>query len=131
MHDPLTSKIIAAAYQVHKVLGFGLLEKVYENAMYIELSKTGLSVVQQAPLKVYYDNQIIGEYYSDLWVENQVIVELKSVRQLVEEHEVQLVNYLVISHTEIGLLINFGPEKVEIKRKFRIYRPTQKIEESV
>jgi len=121
MHDPLTSKIISAAYKVYNTLGFGFLEKVYENAMAIELSKCGLSFIRQATLQVFYEKEIVGEFQVDLWVNEQVIVELKSVRQLVENHEVQLVNYLTATRTEIGLLLNFGPTGVEIKRKHRTY----------
>jgi len=123
MNDPLTAKIIAAAYKVHNTLGFGFLEKVYENAMRVELSKGGLKVVQQAPLTVFYEDEIVGEFQTDLWVEAAVIVELKSVRHLVEEHEVQLVNYLTATKTDVGLLLNFGPNGVEVKRKYRLYRP--------
>ncbi len=123
MNDPITSKIIAAAYKVHNTLGFGFLEKVYENAMRIELSKNRLTVVQQSPLTVFYEDEVVGEYQTDLWVANQVIVELKSVRQLAEEHEVQLVNYLTATKTEVGLLLNFGPTGVDVKRKYRMYRP--------
>ena len=123
MNDPITSKIIAAAYKVHNTLGFGFLEKVYENAMRIELLKNGLTVLQQSPLTVFYEDEVVGEFQTDLWVAGQVIVELKSVRQLAEEHEVQLVNYLTATKTEVGLLLNFGPTGVDIKRKYRTYRP--------
>jgi len=122
MHDPITSKIIAAAYKVHNKLGFGFLEKVYENAMFIELLKQKLPVIRQAPLHVIYEQEIVGEFQVDLWVDNQIIVELKSVRQLLESHEVQLVNYLAATQTEVGLLLNFGPTGVEVKRKHRTYR---------
>lgn len=121
MNDAVTSKIIAAAFKVHNSLGFGFLEKVYENAMRIELCKSGLVVVQQSALTVFYDNQVVGEYQTDLWVADQVIVELKSVRHLAEEHEVQLVNYLTATQTDVGLLLNFGPTKVDVKRKYRLY----------
>ncbi|MBK9335181.1 MAG: GxxExxY protein [Lewinellaceae bacterium] len=121
MHDPLTAKIIAAAYKVHNTLGFGFLEKVYENALAIELSKCGLNFVRQASLQVYYEKEIVGEFQVDLWVNDQVIIELKSVRQLVENHEVQLINYLTATQTEVGLLLNFGPTGVTIKRKYRTY----------
>ena len=123
MNDPITSKIIAAAYKVHNTLGFGFLEKVYENAMRIELLKNGLTVLQQSPLTVFYEDEVVGDFQTDLWIAGQVIVELKSVRQLAEEHEVQLVNYLTATKTEVGLLLNFGPTGVDIKRKYRTYRP--------
>lgn len=123
MNDPLTAKIIAVAYKVHNTLGFRFLGKVYENAMRVELSKSGLKVVQQAPLTVFYEDEVVGEFQADLWVEASVIVELKSVRHLAEEHEVQLVNYLTATKTDVGLLLNFGPNGVEVKRKYRLYRP--------
>jgi GxxExxY protein len=92
--ETLTQKIIGSAFKVHNTLGAGYLEKVYENALRIELTKQGLKVEQQKPIKVYYEDEVVGEYFADLWVENQVIVELKAVQSLNKEHEVQLVNYL-------------------------------------
>lgn len=83
MNDPITSKIIAAAYKVHNTLGFGFVEKVYENAMVIELPKHSLAVAQQALLTVYYDEQVVGEFNTDLWVANQIIVELKSCQKMI------------------------------------------------
>lgn len=118
----LTHKIIGAAYKVHNQLGAGFLEKVYENALRIELTKLGLQVQQQALIAVYYEGEIVGEYYADLWVEEQIIVELKAVRVLTKEHEVQLVNYLTATGFETGLLLNFG-SSVQVKRKFRQYQP--------
>ena len=92
--EPLTEKIIGAAFKVHNTLGSGFLEKVYENALRIELVKQGLVVKQQEPIKVYYEGQIVGDYYADLWIENRIIVELKAIQKLGKDHEVQLVNYL-------------------------------------
>ena len=123
MNDPLTGKIIAAAYEVYNTLGFGYLEKVYENSMVIELRKQGLAAAQQSPLTVFYNEQIVGDFYADLVVDNRVIVELKSVTRIAPEHETQLVNYLAATKQDVGLLINFGHEGVEVKRKYRIYRP--------
>jgi GxxExxY protein len=97
-------------------LGYGFLEKVYENALLIEFRKSGLAAKPQAPIKVLYDQQIVGEYFVDILVEDCVIVEIKAVKSLVKEHEAQLLNYLKASQMEVGLLINFGP-KPEIKRK--------------
>jgi len=122
--DELTQIIIGCAYQVHNILGAGFLEKVYENALRIELMKRGLIVKQQEPIKVLYDDQVVGDYFADLWVGNRVIVELKAVQSLIKEHEVQLVNYLTATGVATGLLINFGPS-VQIKRKFREYKPRQ------
>lgn len=121
-NSQLTEMIIGCAFKVHNALGHGFLEKVYENAMQIELTKHGLEVKQQAPITVYYDSQVVGEFYADLWVEDCVIVELKAVRSLDKAHEVQLVNYLTATGIDTGLLINFGPS-VQVKRKFRQYKP--------
>jgi GxxExxY protein len=117
--EELTHKIIGAAYKVFNTLGFGFLESIYKKAMIIELAKNNLKVEAEKPLKVYYDNQILGDFYIDLYIEDKVIVELKSVQNLVKEHEVQLVNYLKGLQKDIGLLINFGPSGVDVKRKFR------------
>ena len=114
----LTKTIIGCAFRVHNTLGHGFLEKVYENALRIELAKQGLEVKQQEPIKVYYEGQVVGDYYADLWVEDRVIVEIRAVRALSKAHEVQLVNYLTATGVDTGLLLNFGPS-VEVKRKFR------------
>lgn len=119
--DETTHKIIGCAYRVHNVLGHGFLEKVYENALRIELAKNGLQVRQQEPICVKYDGQVVGEYYADLWVEDRVAVELKAARMISKEHETQLVNYLSATGIDTGLLINFG-SSVQVKRKFREYQ---------
>ena len=118
-YEEITHKIIGAAYNVYNQLGFGFLESVYHNAMLIELAKYDLKVESEKPLNVFYDDQVICEFNADLFVENTVVVELKSVQNLAKGHEVQLVNYLNGLRKEIGLLINFGPSGVEVKRKFR------------
>ena len=123
-HEEITHKIIGCAYKVFNQLGFGFLEIVYKKSMIIELGKDGLRVEPEKPLKVYYDEEVVGEFYVDLFVEDEIITELKSVKNLAKEHEVQLVNYLKGLNKEIGLLINFGPSGVEIKRKYR--QPRQK-----
>src|SRR6266481_4585807 len=120
--DDLTHIIIGCAYKVHNTLGPGFLEKVYENALRIELEKAGLRVKQQEPINVVYDGQIVGEYYADLWVNERMVVELKAALALAKEHEVQLVNYLTATGVNDGLLINFGLS-VQVKRKFREYKP--------
>ena len=120
--EALTEIIIGAAFKVHNALGSGFLEKVYENAMRIELVKLGIKVRQQEPINVRYQGQIVGEYFADLLVEDRLIVELKAVQVLSKEHEVQLVNYLTATAIDIGLLINFG-SSVQVKHKYREYRP--------
>jgi len=122
-HQAITEKIINSFYTVYNILGYGFLEKVYENAMLIELRKTGLDVVPQAPIKVFYNDQIVGEYFADLIVGNSVIVELKATAKLSVEHEAQLLNYLKATKHEVGLLLNYGP-KPELKRK--VYDNTMK-----
>jgi len=98
------------------VLGYGFLEKVYEKALMIELRSRGLSVENQLPLKVRYKEQIVGEYFADLLVEGRVIVEIKSVTNLLKEHQAQLLNYLKATGIHVGLLVNFTKNKAEIKR---------------
>ena len=116
LHQEITSKIISAYYTVYNVLGFGFLEKVYENSLVIELQKLGLKVESQYPIDVYYDHIKVGKYFADLVVEDKVILELKAAETLCEEHEFQLINYLKATDYEIGLLLNFG-KKPEFKRK--------------
>ncbi len=116
LHSDLTWKIIKAFYTVYNSLGYGLLEKVYENAMIIELRKLGLIVEQQQSITVYYDKIPVGYYNSDLQVENCIIVENKASETLCEENEYQLINYLKASKMEVGLLLNFG-KRPQFKRK--------------
>lgn len=115
-HEELTDKIIGAFYTVYNTLGYGFLEKVYENALALELRKSGFQVATQYPINVYYHGQVVGDYSADLLVEEQVIVELKAVRNILPEHEAQLLNYLNATRCEVGLLLNFG-HKPQIKRK--------------
>jgi len=122
--ENLTGTIIGCAYKVHNALGPGFLEKVYENALRIELEKLGIQVKQQEPINVCYDGQLVGEYFADLWIDN-LIIEIKGIQSLAKEHEVQLVNYLSATGVDNGLLINFGPS-VQVKRKFREYTPRPK-----
>ena len=116
LHRDITDKIIKAFYNVYNSLGYGFLEKVYENAMMIELRKMDLQVQKQVPIKVYYEEQLVGQYYADIMVEKTIIVELKAAEGLCEEHEFQLINYLKATELEIGLLINFG-KTPQFKRK--------------
>ena len=117
--DQITRRIIGCAYAVANELGPGFLEKVYENALFHELVKLGLVVAQQAPITVYYDGVVVGEYIADLFVEGCVLVELKAVKALDEIHVAQCLNYLKATGHRVCLLINFGARKVELKRVVR------------
>ena len=124
-YEEITHKIISCAYKVFNQLGFGFLESVYRKAMAIELTKSGLQVEEEKSMKVYYDSEVVGNFSADLFVEDTVVVELKSVQNMVKDHEVQLVNYLRALKKEIGLLINFGPSGVEVKRKYKEFKNTK------
>lgn len=115
-HSDITDKIIKCFYKVCNNLGYGFLEKVYENAMFLELRNLGLFVEKQKQIKVYYENEKVGEYFADIIVSESVIVELKAAESLCEEHEYQLINYLKATEIEVGLLLNFG-KNPELKRK--------------
>jgi len=118
-HKELTEKIIAAAYHVYNKMGFGFLESVYEKCLLIELRKRGLKTESQKPIIVEYENEVVGEFKADIIVEDTVILELKSIRQISQAHEVQLVNYLVATGKPVGLILNFGEQKVEVKQKVK------------
>ena len=120
--EKLIKTIIDSAYNVRLQLGPGFLESVYKNALVLELEKHDITCETEYPVNVYYDETVVGEFRIDLFVEKSVIVELKAVNNLVAAHEVQLVNYLTALHVDDGLLINFGAPKLEIKRKYRLYR---------
>jgi len=115
-HKELSEKIIAAAYNVHKELGYGFLEKVYKNALAVELGEAGLKYAVETPLNVKYHNIVVGDYFADIIVDDKIIVEVKAVSKLESINEVQLVNYLKATGINVGLLINFG-QSVEIKRR--------------
>jgi GxxExxY protein len=115
-HSELTEITIKAFYEVYNKLGYGFLEKVYENALIVELNKVGLIAKTQMPIDVYYDKVKVGVYFADIVVEDLVIIELKAAEALVKEHEAQLTNYLRATNIEVGLLLNFGKEP-SVKRK--------------
>ena len=115
-YKDITEKIIEIFFKVYNKLGYGFLEKVYENAMMIELKKESIPALSQTSIKVLYEAEIIGDYYADLLVDNRVIVEMKAAKSLVKENEAQLLNYLKATDIEVGLLLNFGT-KPEFKRK--------------
>ena len=116
LHEELTHEIIKALYEVHKILGFGFLEQVYQNALYKELCYRGMKVECQKEILVHYKGETVGRYIADMLVENRVILELKAVQALRVEHEWQLINYLKATGLEVGLLLNFG-HSAEFKRK--------------
>ena len=118
-YEELSEKMIGCAYRVYNKMGYGFLESVYEKCLLIELHKAGLRAESQKSITVYYDGENVGDFVADIVVEDTIIVELKSVKQLTTAHEVQVVNYLTATGKEVGLLLNFGERKVEVKRKVR------------
>jgi GxxExxY protein len=116
LHGEVTEQIIGAAFEVHRILGYGFLERVYQRAMIVELALRGLQALEEAPIKVYYKEHVVGDYEADLWVDGKVIVELKIAKDYNPFDEAQLLNELKATHVKVGLLINFGREKVEFKR---------------
>jgi len=124
-HRDITDKILHAFFKVvYPQLGYGFLEKVYENAMVIALTAMGLKVQQQVKISVYFQEQIVGEYFADLLVEDVVIVELKAASRLLLEHEAQLLNYLRATPYEVGLLLNFGPKPTFARKAYDNERKT-------
>jgi GxxExxY protein len=117
LHSQITDLILKSFYKVYNTPGYRFLEKVYENAMKIELTKMGVSIEQQKKIKVYYESTKVGDYFADLIINELVIVELKAAESLCEAHEAQFLNYLRATDTEVGLLLNFG-KKSEFKRKY-------------
>jgi len=115
LHKELTDEILHWFYQVHYKLGFGFLEKVYKNALFLELTNAGLKCETEKPINVYYNGTVVGVFYADIVVDGKVILELKAVDTICKEHEYQLINYLKACDLEVGLLLNFG-KKAEIKR---------------
>ena len=121
-HSETTELIIKCFYNVYNQMGYGFLEKVYENAMFYELKNLGLFVEKQKRINVYYKQQQVGDYYADLIVSESVIIEIKAAESLCEEHEFQLINYLKATEIEVGILLNFG-KKPQIKRKVFSNKP--------
>ncbi len=121
-HKELTDVIIGQFYYVYNLLGFGFLEKVYENALVVRLSKMGLDVKQQHPIKVYFEGVIVGEYIADIIVNDAVILELKATKTTAPEHIAQLINYLKATQYEVGLLLNFGTTPTVTRKAFDNHR---------
>jgi GxxExxY protein len=116
LHSDLTGQIIKSFYRVYNKLGYGFLEKVYENALCLELKGQRLKYRSQYPIKVYYGSKCVGKYFADILVANKIILELKAAESICKEHEIQLLNYLRATDAEVGLLLNFG-KKPQFKRK--------------
>ena len=116
LYKDLTYQIIGCAMEVHKELGSGFLEKVYENALLIGLSEKEIKAINQAPLEVKYHEKVVGEYFADIVVDDSVIIELKAVRCISAEHRAQIINYLTATGTRVGLIINFGAKSLEYER---------------
>jgi GxxExxY protein len=114
--DKITYEINGAVFEVNRILGFGFLEKVYENALLFELKNRGLKAKNQVPISVGYKDKIVGEYFADIIVENKIVIEIKAINKLLKIHEAQILNYLKATEFKVGLLINFTYPKAEIKR---------------
>ena len=117
-HKTITDAILCCFYTVYNTLGYGFLEKVYENALMMELTKRGFKAQAQYPIVVNYEGKQVGEYFSDILVDDVVIVEIKAARNILPEHEAQLLNYLKATDREVGLLLNFGPSPQFKRRSF-------------
>jgi len=130
MPDPnsdydLAGQVIGCAMEVHRQLGYGFNEKVYKNALAIELKEKGFEIEVEKKIKVYYKATVVGDFAADIMVENELILELKAVKSLNPAHEAQLVNYLKATNTANGLLINFGSSSLQFKKKFKDYNLKQ------
>lgn len=121
-HEQLTARIIGCAMLVQRTLGAGFLESVYQNALAHELRGIGLLVEREKRVQVRYRNMVVGDFCADVLIDSRVLIETKAVRSLTPAHEVQLVNYLTATGIEVGLLLNFGSERLEVRRKTRTYR---------
>ena len=117
-HSTLTGQILGAFFNVYNRLGYGFSEKIYENALALELESFGLSVEQQKPIQVYYEGEVVGEYYADILVNNLVILELKAARNILDELTAQLLSYLKSTQIEVGLLLNFGPKPQHVRKVY-------------
>ena len=127
----LCGKVIGLAMKVHSTLGPGFLESVYQSALLWELRKSGFKAEAERPISVHYDGQLVGAFTADLLVNDSLIVELKASQSLAKAHEVQLVNYLVATRIDGGLLVNFGAERMEFKKKFRVPKKSKSLSDSL
>ncbi len=116
LYKDLSYKIVGLAMEVYNKLGFGFLEKVYENALIILLQQAGIQAEQQAPIKVYFEGKVVGNYVADILVENKIIIELKSVKKIINTHKAQVLNYLTATGYHLGIILNFGKEELTFER---------------
>jgi len=116
IHKEIAYKIVGCGYTVYNELGYGLLEKVYENALCVAFDEAGLRHKIQHPIQISFHGANIGSYFADILVEDKIIVELKSCKTIIHEHEAQLLNYLTATNLSLGIIINFAPEQLEYKR---------------
>ncbi|MHC4233294.1 MAG: GxxExxY protein [Planctomycetota bacterium] len=116
IHKELVYEVVGCAMKVHRELGYGFLEKVYENSMMVLLNKKSIKAKQQFPVPVHFENVIVGEYFADFMIEDKILVELKTVEKIANVHFAQVLNYLKATGIKLGLLINFGPRKLEYER---------------
>ena len=128
-HEELSERVIGCAMVLHTALCPGFLESVYQNALAHELRKAGLAVECERRIQVRYDDLVVGDFIADMWVEEVILIANKAVQALNTAHEVQLVNYLTATGIEVGLLLNFGAERLQVKRKHRTYRAKQERDE--
>lgn len=119
LNDSVTENVIGCAIRLHKALGPGFLEQIYHRGMAHELQKSGIRFIEQAAMQVEYDGVVLGDYFADFLIEDHVVLELKAVSTMTKAHEIQLVNYLNALKFDLGLLINFGGSRIEVKRKYR------------
>ena len=116
LHKDLSYKIIGLAMEVHTKLGYGFLEKVYENAMMVLLRREGIHAKQQAPITVYFDGKVVGDYYADILVEDKIILELKAIEKITDVHRAQTLNYLKATGLHLAILLNLGRERLKYER---------------
>ncbi len=116
IYKDLSFKIVGLAMHVHNTLGFGFLEKIYENSLMVLLKRDGITAKQQAPITVYFEGENVGEYFADILVENKIVLELKSGEKIVDAHRAQTLNYLKATGLNLAIILNFGKERLEYER---------------
>jgi GxxExxY protein len=116
IYAEISEQIIKSFYHVYNTLGYGFLERVYENALRSSLRKAGLDILQQQPITVYVEDEVVGEYFADLVMENKIIIEVKAGEAIAKEHESQILNYLKATGYQVGLILNFGPQATFVRK---------------